>query len=118
MPGGRRLDTALTCDAFVRRYGEQPIGKLPRFWRVAVACRRCGRRNEVPVACLVMAGRVDRDASLAQLASELRCSICNSRRVVVSMEGTTIAARRRLADAAAEGAIARADRERPPLNDP
>ena len=100
MPGRRRLDAALTTDAFLRRYRERPIGALPRFWRVAVACRRCGRRNKVPVAYLVLVGRVDPGTSLAQLASSLRCSICNSRRVVVAIEGAAIARRGRPAEVA------------------
>jgi hypothetical protein len=74
----------------IARYAAQPIGSLPRFWRVAVACRRCGRRNEVPVAYLTMVGRVEAATTLAEFAHGLRCSICNSRRVVVAIEGTAI----------------------------
>lgn len=77
-------------DAFIRRYAGQPIAALPRFWRVAVTCRRCDRRNEMPVAYLLLAGKVDPQRSLAEFARGLRCSICNSRRVVVAVEGKAI----------------------------
>jgi hypothetical protein len=77
----------------VARYATQPIGSLPRFWRVAVTCRRCGRRNEVPVAYLTLVGTVDPAHSLADFAHGLRCAICNSKRVVVAIEGVAIAPR-------------------------
>jgi hypothetical protein len=83
----------------VARYATQPIGALPRFWRVAVACRRCGRRNEVPVAYLTLVGTVDPASSLAEFAYGLRCSICNSPRVVVAIEGTAVAPRQPAAPA-------------------
>jgi hypothetical protein len=81
----------------LKRYGSQPIASLPRFWRVAVTCRRCERRNEVPVAYLVQVGKIDPAHSLADFAHGLRCSICNSRRVVVAIEGTAIEPRRPVA---------------------
>jgi hypothetical protein len=81
----------------LKRYGAQPIASLPRFWRVAVACRRCGRRNEVPVAYLVLVGKVDPAHSLAEFAHGLRCSICNSPRVVLALEGAAVEPRQPLA---------------------
>ncbi len=95
MPHRRRLDAALKPDTFIRRYGTQPIASLPRFWRVAVTCRRCGRHNEVPVAYLVLVGKVDPASSLAEFAHGLRCSICNSPRVLVAVEGAAIEPRQR-----------------------
>lgn len=86
----RRLVAALKPKAFIARHGTQPIGSLPRFWRVAVTCRRCGRHNEVPVAYLVLVGKVDPTSSLAAFAQGLRCSICNSPRVRVALEGAMI----------------------------
>jgi hypothetical protein len=93
MPRRRQLDAALKPGAFIKRYGAQPIASLPRFWRVAVTCRRCGRHNDVPVAYLVLVGRVDPATSLADLAQGLRCAICNSPRVRVAVEGAAIETR-------------------------
>jgi hypothetical protein len=99
VPYRRRLDSALKPDAFIHRYGAHPIQSLPRFWRVAVTCRRCGRHNQVPVAYLVLVGKVDPTHSLAEFAHGLRCSICNSPRVVVAIEGHAIEPRQPVAPA-------------------
>ena len=104
MPHRRRLDAALKPDPFIQRYGAQPIKSLPRFWRVGVTCRRCGRHNHVPVAYLVLVGKVDPAHSLAEFAHGLRCSICNSARVVVAVEGHAIAPREPVAPARRIGA--------------
>ncbi len=71
----------LICDGI----GERAVGTLPRMARLAISCRRCGRCNELPVALFVAAAKLDPRTRIGDLSGQLRCAICNSKRVTVSL---------------------------------
>ncbi|MBL8837727.1 MAG: hypothetical protein JNL66_15855 [Alphaproteobacteria bacterium] len=72
-------------DLACKGIGARAIGSLPRLARLAITCRRCGRRNELPAALLIAAAKLDPRTPIGELSGQLRCSICNSKRVTVSL---------------------------------
>ena len=72
-------------DLVCKGIGARAIGSLPRLARLAITCRRCSRHNELPVALFIAAAKLDPRTRIGDLSGQLRCSICNSRRVTVSL---------------------------------
>lgn len=66
-----------------RAAGARAIGSLPALRPVAISCRRCGRSNALPAALLIASARLDPTTTLGELPDQLRCTICNSRRITV-----------------------------------